>query len=81
MNKIFYTQTFSVCLQLKKSQSILCCCIKMHSLDMLEIAGITLQFYLKCFPAVHCFAVLAEFFYILHKIETFKLASMLTRWK
>lgn len=29
---------------------------------MLEVAGITLQFYLKCFPAAYCFAALAEFF-------------------
>lgn len=73
--------TFSMCLQFKKSQSLLCCCIKMHSLDMLEITGLTLQFYLKAFLVVHCFAVLDEFFYVLREIKMFKLASMLTRWK
>lgn len=69
MNKIVYTQTFSVSLQFKESQSLLCCFIKMHSLDMLEIAGITLQIYLKCFPAVHCFPVLAEFFLSYTKLK------------
>lgn len=68
-------------LQFKKSQSLLGLCIKTHSLDMLEITGLTLQFYLKAFPVVHCFAVLDEFFYALQEMKTFKLASMLMRWK
>lgn len=38
---------------------LLCACIKRLSV---EIAGITVQFCLRCFPAGYCFAVLAEYF-------------------